>query len=56
MKFDVNSAEETQVFGAILGRLCVRGIVFTAEGTLGAGKTTLAQALPEDWMCQQTTT
>ena len=54
MKFDVNSAEETQSFGALLGRLCVRGIVFTAEGTLGAGKTTLAQGVargldvPED--------
>ena len=45
MKFTMNSSEETQAFGAQIGEASVRGLVMTAEGTLGAGKTTLAQGI-----------
>ena len=35
----------TQAFGELLGRLAYPGLVFTAVGTLGAGKTSLAQGV-----------
>ncbi|MEE2785746.1 MAG: tRNA (adenosine(37)-N6)-threonylcarbamoyltransferase complex ATPase subunit type 1 TsaE [Myxococcota bacterium] len=45
MKTLLGSAEDTHRFGQCLGAAAERGLVLTAHGELGAGKTTLAQGV-----------
>ncbi len=54
-KITLNSLEETERFGNKLGSLAIAGDVICLDGDLGAGKTTLTQAIarglevPEAW-------
>lgn len=47
MKVALNSLRQTADFGRILGRIALGGDVILLTGTLGAGKTTLTQAIAE---------
>ena len=41
----VNSLEQTERFGRLLGSLCLPGDILCLKGDLGAGKTTLTQSI-----------
>ncbi len=43
--FTIQTVEETQEFGIALGKYAIPGDVVCLDGDLGAGKTTLAQAI-----------
>ncbi|MBM9519015.1 tRNA (adenosine(37)-N6)-threonylcarbamoyltransferase complex ATPase subunit type 1 TsaE [Desulforhopalus vacuolatus] len=45
MRLKLKNLQETQLLGRILGELAVAGDIICLEGDLGAGKTTLTQAL-----------
>lgn len=45
--FTLSSLEKTATFGRNLGRICLPGDVICLSGDLGAGKTTLSQAIAQ---------
>jgi len=54
LEFTSRSPEQTQRLGARLGALLQGGDVIGMEGTLGAGKTCLAQGIGRGWGASQT--
>ena len=42
---ELSSLEQTETFGKVLGQTAAPGDIITLEGTLGAGKTALTQAI-----------
>ena len=47
MKISIASPEKTQELGVLIGSMCQTGDIICLGGDLGAGKTTLAQAIAQ---------